>query len=52
MGLNMGIPKEIRTRQNVVLVVAPFSHLHPVLLVCVFLSDLMIFQGSSLEYSM
>lgn len=52
MGLNLRFLKKIRTRQNVVLVVAPFCHLCPVLVICVCFSDLLIFQGSSLEYSM
>jgi len=49
---NVKVPKKIRTRQDVDLFVAPFFHLLFVLLVCVCLSDLVIFQGRSLEYSM
>jgi len=52
MGFNLKVLKKVRYRQNVDLLVAPFCHLHLDLLVCLCLSELVIFQGSSLEYSM
>jgi len=52
MELNLEGAEENQEQAGVDLFVAPFCHLHLVLLVCVCLSDLVSFQGSSLEYSM